>query len=92
MTSRCQPVIGDWFQKPSGELFEVVAIDQQEGTIDVQYFTGDIDEFDDESWFAMEITTADAPEDISGAFDSPDDGASAPASFDDVLDQIDRDL
>ena len=36
------PVIGDWYQKPGGQLFEVVAVDETDGTIEIQYFDGSV--------------------------------------------------
>ena len=44
------PVIGHWFRRPNGTLFEVVAVDEDGGTIEIQQFDGTIDEFDFESW------------------------------------------
>ena len=29
------PVIGKWFRRPNGTLFEVVAVDEEDGTIEV---------------------------------------------------------
>jgi hypothetical protein len=63
------PIIGDWYLSPTGELFEVVAIDDDEGTIEIQYFDGTLEEFDEEAWCAQAIAEADAPEDWSGSVD-----------------------
>jgi hypothetical protein len=32
------PVIGKWFRRPNGALFEVVAVDEEDGTIEIQFF------------------------------------------------------
>ena len=63
------PSIGDWFQKAGGDLFEVVAIDESDGTIEIQYFDGTVEEVDVEAWFEMESFPAVAPEDYSGSLD-----------------------
>jgi len=67
------PTIGDWYRYSGGELFEVVAIDEDEGTIEIQHFDGTVEEldFDDwaTSWHDREIETAAAPEDWSGSVD-----------------------
>jgi hypothetical protein len=68
------PVIGEWFQGPSGELFEVVAIDHDDDTIEVQYFDGTLEEFDSETWAAQGVIEADPPEDWTGSVDmEPED-------------------
>jgi hypothetical protein len=67
------PIIGDWYRYSGGELFEVVACDDDEGTIEIQHFDGTVEEldFDDwnTGWLDHEIETAAAPEDWSGSVD-----------------------
>jgi DNA/RNA endonuclease YhcR with UshA esterase domain len=76
------PAIGDWYSLRGGELFEVVAVDDTDGTIEVQYFDGTLEEMDREDWQAQysagEIEEVDAPEDWSGSVDvePEDDGRS----------------
>lgn len=63
--------IGDWYQTTwAGGRFEVVAIDEDSQTIDVQYFDGTLGEIDFDSWTQLEVQDADPPEDCSGAFDA----------------------
>jgi len=68
-----QPDIGEWYRVRGGELLEVVAIDEDDGTIEVQYFDGTVEELDLHDWQAQrtkgEIEDADAPEDWSGSVD-----------------------
>ena len=68
-----QPDIGEWYRVRGGELLEVVAIDEDDGTIEVQYFDGTVEELDLADWQAQrtkgEIEDADAPEDWSGSAD-----------------------
>ena len=67
------PSIGDWYRLTGGELFEVVAIDDDEGTIDIQYFDGTVEEMDREDWETQwedgALEAAQAPEDWSGSVD-----------------------
>lgn len=67
------PTIGDWYRYSGGELFEVVAVDDDEGTIEIQHFDGTVEELDFDDWAASwhdrEIETAAAPEDWSGSVD-----------------------
>lgn len=67
------PSIGDWFRLSGGGLFEIVAVDDEEGTIDIQYFDGTVEEMDREDWEAQWddglIEAAEPPEDWSGSVD-----------------------
>jgi hypothetical protein len=68
-----KPEIGEWYRGATNALFEVVAIDDADETIEIQYFDGTIEEMDFDSWNAMlmenAIEAADAPEDWSGSVD-----------------------
>jgi hypothetical protein len=68
-----QPDIGEWYRIRGGDLLEVVAIDEDDGTIEVQHFDGTVEEMDLIDWEAQrakgEIEEADAPEDWSGSVD-----------------------
>ena len=69
-----EPVIGDWYRRPNGSLFEIVAFDEQAATIELQFFDGTIDEVDMETWPTLIIEKVGAPEDWSGSVDmDPDD-------------------
>ena len=68
------PVVGEWYRRMNGALFEVVAIDRDDGTVEVQHFDGTVEEFDLESWEEQEFESAKAPEDWSGSVDvEPED-------------------
>jgi len=62
--------IGKWFlDNADSQLFRVVAIDEDDETIEIQYFDGAIEDIDTDLWDEMELTSAAAPEDWSGPFD-----------------------
>lgn len=72
------PVIGHWYRRSNGTLFEVVAVDEQDATVELQYFDGTIDEIDLETWPSLLIDRVRAPEDWSGSVDmDPEDFANA---------------
>ena len=78
-----RPGIGEWYRLSGGELLEVVAFDEVDGTIEVQYFDGTVEEYDLDDWRSQRATgaieEAEAPEDWSGSVDvEPEDGR-APA-------------
>ncbi len=68
-----RPIVGQWYRGGTNELFEVVAIDEQDQTIEIQYFDGTVAEVDFDSWNEQLmddlIDSAEAPEDWSGAVD-----------------------
>jgi hypothetical protein len=68
------PVVGDWYRRTSGDSFEVVAIDPDDRTIEIQYFDGTIEEVELEQWLEDTIERASAPEDWTGSVDiEPED-------------------
>jgi hypothetical protein len=73
-----KPIVGQWYREGTNELFEVVAIDDADETIEVQYFDGTVAEMDFDAWNEQvredALDTVDAPEDWSGSVDvEPDD-------------------
>ena len=89
------PQIGQWFRRPNGAMLEVVAIDEQESTIEIQLFDGTIDEVDLESWPELLLLAVNPPEDWSGSVDmDPEDYVSRsssemPFGFHDTLEFLD---
>lgn len=63
------PVVGDWYRNLKGELFEVVAIDDEDGTVSIQYFDGSLEATDLDSWFELSVEPIEPPEDWSGPLD-----------------------
>ena len=90
------PVIGKWFRRRNGSMFEVVAVDEDDHTIEIQHFDATIEEVDLESWAGLLTVEISAPEDWSGSVDmDPDDYAGQkegdmPAGFHDPLEFLDE--
>lgn len=90
------PMVGCWFRRPDGVLFEVVAVDEDDGTIETQHFDGTIGELEIENWSRMLLIEASAPEDWSGSVDmDPEDytgqkEGEIPSGFHDPLAFIDK--
>ena len=84
-----QPSIGNWYRLSGGEIFEVVAVDDDDGTIDIQYFDGTVEEMEREDWDAQwedgALEAAEAPEDWTGSVDveGDDDGRGSDSHNDD---------
>ena len=70
MIHETDPVIGQWYRRlDKGERLEVVAVDEDEGIIEAQYFGGDIEEFELTDWFQLPIEQIAEPEDWTGPMD-----------------------
>ena len=95
MEFKVKPVVGQWYRSAEGLNLEIVAIDQDEGTIEIQYFDGAIEELDFSSWVQMSLQTVQPPEDWSGSVDimredfMTDIGASTQESWASPLDKLD---
>lgn len=90
------PQIGKWFRRPGGALFEVVAIDESDKTIEIQLFDGTIGEFELERWPELFVVEVAAPEDWSGSVDmDPEDyvgknDGDMPTGYHDPLSFLDK--
>jgi hypothetical protein len=86
-----EPIVGDWYRS-HGQLFEVVAIDENEGVIDLQHADGDLEEIELDDWAtrsrAGSLVAAESPEDLRASTDtaSEDGGEQASQSFEDLHD------
>lgn len=70
MSNRLRPLVGHWYSHlDKGYLFQVVALDEASGTIEIQEFDGGLDELDIEEWRQMQVESAAPPEDWSGPVD-----------------------
>ena len=70
MDKSIKPHRGQWYKRQDlNALFEVVALDSDEGTIEIQYFDGEIEELDQASWDLLSINDVAPPEDWSGALE-----------------------
>lgn len=91
------PLVGHWFKRPGGSWFEVVAIDEDAATVEIQQFDGTIDQIDIDAWPGQLIVEAAAPEDWSGSVDmDPEDFVDAsdsdlPPGYFDPLYFLDQD-
>ena len=76
MVGELDPIEGNWYHNLDKERdFMVVNVSETEGTVDIQYFDGDIDELEMEEWEEMDLEEIEPPEDWTGPLDDldPDD-------------------
>jgi hypothetical protein len=70
MNTEAKPIIGDWYcHLDKGQRFQVVAIDETSGTVELQDFDGTLEEYDLEIWHEMDLAPCSAPESWAGAVD-----------------------
>ncbi len=70
------PRVEQWYQHlDKGQRFKVVAVDEGEGTVEIQHFDGDLEELSLDEWYGLQIEPMEAPEDWTGPLDDvePDD-------------------
>ncbi len=64
------PKVGNWYRNLEDErLFEIVAMDEEDGSIEIQYFESEIEELDMDTWEELALESVAAPEDWSGPYD-----------------------
>lgn len=56
----CNPEIGCWYRDIQNRLFEVVALESDDA-IEVQYYDGDVTEYDRESWDLLCVNVVTEP-------------------------------
>ncbi len=73
MAAEIQPSVDTWYRAPGGDPFEVVAIDRQDRTIEIQYADGTVEELDLEDWYNLGIVAVAPPADALACDDIDDD-------------------
>ncbi len=93
MATVTDPVIGNWYKDVENNLvFKVIAFEENGDAIEVQYFNGDIGEYDHDSWYNSTFDFIEAPEDWSAPYDElevDDLGYSDPDVHEPNLDDLD---
>lgn len=63
------PVLNAWYwDVDHKERFEIIALDDDD-SIEIQYFEGEIEEIDKETWFSMRLVPIAPPKDWSGPYE-----------------------
>lgn len=71
MTKSADPVINQWYHYPQkAQKFLVIATDDHTATVEIQYFDGNLDEFDLTTWYEMAVERIEEPEDWTGPMDN----------------------
>ena len=70
MTTALEPQVSQWYRHlDKGQQFYVNAIDDEEGTVEIQHFDGDVEEVDLDDWRELDLEAIEPPEDWTGTVD-----------------------
>lgn len=94
--SDIDPIVGNWYRNlETSDDFEVVAVDDDAQTVEIQYFGGELEELDLDAWYELVLEGIEPPDDWSGPFDDLepedlDDGGMprSPRNRGDPLDEV----
>jgi hypothetical protein len=86
MTFEPVPRIGNWYQNTIGDAFEVVAQDDEDDTLELQYYDGTVEELDPEAWGSMKPEAIEPPEDWSGSMDVSREDSQGPEILEETTD------
>ena len=70
MSNELDPLINQWYAHlDKGQRFYITAINEDQGTIEIQNFDGDLEEITPDDWKNLNIELSVEPENWSGALD-----------------------
>lgn len=70
MATEMDPIVNNWYRDlETRRIFEIVALDEDDGTIEIQYFESEIEELDTDIWYDLSLELIAQPEDWSGPYD-----------------------
>lgn len=86
-----EPVVGAFYEdlEEDGRTFEVIAFDENDGTIEVQYADGSTDEIDLDDWYGMDLERLESEDDEDETEEA--EGVDDDADLDEDLDVEDED-
>lgn len=70
MPTEADPIVGNWYQHlDKGQQFQVVALDEDNGLVEIQHFDGDLEEIELETWYSLDVEPSEEPENWAGPLD-----------------------
>ena len=70
MNSHIAVVPGQWYlDRGSGNIFQIVSVDEDDRSIDIQYADGSLEEMSLDEWAVTDLESCEQPEDWVGPFD-----------------------
>lgn len=72
-----EPVVGAFYEDEDGRSFEVIAFDENDGSIEIQYGDSTTDEIDLDDWYGLDLERLESDEEDdleeTDSSDAPDD-------------------
>ncbi len=72
-SSKDQPIEGNWYELPSGEIFTVVTVDEDEGMVEIQYDDATLEDVELDNWEDLGADPIAPPDEWAGSLDDFDD-------------------
>lgn len=70
MKADVDPVLGNWYRHTDkGYEFQVVALDDTDGVVEIQHHDGDVEALELDEWYEMALEHIEPPEDWAGPTD-----------------------
>jgi len=57
-----EPVVGAFYEDEDGRSFEVIAFDENDGSIEIQYSDSTTDEIDLDDWYGLDLERLESDE------------------------------
>lgn len=60
------PIVGQWYQRLDKDVqFKVTSVDEGAGLVEIEYLDGEVEEFDADDWYGLDLELIEAPEEAS---------------------------
>lgn len=70
MVQGLHPIEGEWYEDMErGRIFQVIELNKEDETVNIQYEDGELDEIGYEDWYEMDLENAEPPEDWTEVYD-----------------------
>ncbi|WP_372521799.1 DUF6763 family protein [Sulfuricaulis sp.] len=79
-----EPVVGAFYEDEDGRSFEVIAFDENDGSIEIQYGDSTTNEIDLDDWYGLDLERLESDEEDEDELEETD--ASKPPDDDDDVD------
>lgn len=78
-----RPMVDIWYKASNGAIFEVVATDEKDDAIEIQYLDGSLEELDDDVWESLDPKVIAPPREALAEASDSDEGE---ADYEDAID------
>ena len=63
-----EPTVGQWYEDlENEETFQVLKVDEDKETVEIQHLDGDVEELDVDGWAELDLELTEEPEGWSGS-------------------------